>query len=78
VSLIEKFIRGLKPRPNPAAKQAMTPWGPVSEATRLSVAYQIVEDPVTRAKVLDFLEKQLGSPEAALAEAKARWPEAFL
>ena len=78
MSLIRKFLDNLAPRRNPEAKVVQTSWGPVSESVRLRVAQNMIEDPVCRARVEDALEKQLGSREAALREARARWPEAYL
>jgi hypothetical protein len=78
LSLIEKFIRGLKPHRNPAAKVVMTEWGPVSESVRLRVAQNMIEDPDCKLLVESALIKLCGGDyEKGMAEAKARYPEVY-
>jgi hypothetical protein len=56
-----------------------TQWGPVTEKYRKQAALNMAADHDLRQRVVDLLQKQMkdGTPEAALAEAKRRYPEAW-
>jgi hypothetical protein len=56
----------------------MSPYGPVTEAGRLQAAYNMRDDPACKERVIELLTKQLGSRERAEAEARRRYPEAFV
>jgi hypothetical protein len=78
MSLIRKFVEGMRPHRNPDAKVVQTQWGPVSESVRLRVAQNMIEDPVCKLMVERMLIDQCGgNVERGLAEAKARYPEVY-
>ena len=55
-----------------------TPWGPTSESARLQGALNMKFNPEVKKRVEQALMKQCnGDREAALAEAKRRYPEAY-
>ena len=55
----------------------MTPYGPVTEVARLTAALNMRDFPDIKARVMAMLEKEMGSPEKAEAEARRRYPEAY-
>jgi hypothetical protein len=57
--------------------QIDTPYGPVSEAARKQAAANMKLDPKLRDRVVEAVSRDVGSPEAGLAEAKRRYPEAW-
>jgi len=80
MSLIRKFLDRIgQPARNPEAKQVMTPWGPVSEGARLAVCQNMIEDPACKVMVERMLIDLCGGDtQRGLAEARARYPEAYL
>lgn len=53
------------------------PFGPTTEWARRDAAEILKGDPVKREMVLDLLTSKMGSREAAEAEIRRRYPEAF-
>ena len=74
MSILRRFIDRLR---TPKPKRVMTEWGEVSPQVQQQVEYNLIHDPETRKNVEDFLTNLLGSREAALEEAAARWPGAY-
>jgi hypothetical protein len=76
MSLIEKFIRGIKPR---APIIIETPYGNVTESARHAAAMNMRDDLDLRTRCEDTLINQMGGDVGkAMAEMRRRYPEAYL
>lgn len=75
MSLIHDFIRKLR-KPKPPVIQ--TPWGPVTESARLQAALNMRDNPEVKERVERLLARECGGLAAGLAEARRRYPEAYL
>jgi hypothetical protein len=64
-------IRGEKP-------VIMTQWGPVSEEARLQAAMNMLASDEIKHRVELSLTRQFGSAARGLAEARRRYPEAYI
>jgi hypothetical protein len=55
-----------------------SPFGETTEWARKQAAENMRADPAVMIRVIEFLTRQMGSEERGLAEAKRRYPEAFI
>lgn len=71
---IKSFMLGLKGE----KPVIMTQYGPVSEEARLAAAMNMLASDEIKHRVEQTLAKQYGSAARGLAEARRRYPEAYL
>jgi len=74
LSRVISFVFG---RRKSGAPVIMTQYGPVTESARLQAALNMRDSLEIRNRVIDILEREFGSHEIAMSEAKKRYPEAF-
>jgi hypothetical protein len=74
IGRVISFVFG---RRKSGAPVIMTQYGPVTESARLQAALNMRDSLEIRNRVIAILEREFGSAEMALSEAKKRYPEAW-